>query len=131
MQMLESGEMYLETILVLSKDSGCMPRSVDVAEHMGFSKPAVSRAMGKLKESRHIMIDEDGYISLTDSGRETAEKIYERHTLLTNVIMRLGVDEKTAMADACKIEHDISEKTFEAIKAYFTGQFCPDGEAGK
>lgn len=113
----ESGEMYLETIYVLSQKHPSV-RSIDVAEEMNFSKPAVSRAMSKLKENKYIEIGRDGAIVLTESGRALAEKIYERHTLLTNFIMRLGVDEQTAVTDACKIEHDISEKTFEAIKKH-------------
>lgn len=115
MKLLESGEMYLETILILSKKHNVV-RSVDVAEEMGFSKASVSRAMTKLKNDQYIIIDGKGYIAFTENGRKIAEKIYERHTLLTEFIMRLGVDEATASADACKIEHDISDKTFEAIK---------------
>ena len=93
-----------------------MVRSIDVAEDMGFSKPAVSRAMAKLKADKYILIDSEGYIALPESGRQIAEKIYERHTLLTRFLIRLGVDEETAAADACKIEHDMSDKTFDAIK---------------
>lgn len=115
MKLLESGEMYLETILILSKKHNSV-RSIDVAEEMGFSKASVSRAMTKLKSDKYIIIDSKGYIAFTESGRKIAEKIYERHTLLTEFIMKLGVDEETASADACKIEHDISDKTFEAIK---------------
>lgn len=115
MKLLESGEMYLETILVLSKRNNTV-RSVDVAEEMGFSKASVSRAMSKLKGDKYIIIDKDGLIALTETGRKIAEKIYERHTLLTEFLMRLGVDEETASADACKIEHDLSDVTFEAIK---------------
>ncbi len=107
--------MYLETILILSKRHNAV-RSIDVAEEMGFSKASVSRAMTKLKNDKYIIIDGKGYIAFTESGRKIAEKIYERHTLLTEFIMKLGVDEETASADACKIEHDISDKTFEAIK---------------
>lgn len=115
MKLLESGEMYLETILVLSQRNNTV-RSVDVAEEMGFSKASVSRAMSKLKNDKYIIIDKDGLIALTENGRKIAEKIYERHTLLTEFLMRLGVDEETASADACKIEHDLSDVTFEAIK---------------
>lgn len=115
MKLLESGEMYLETILILSKRHNTV-RSIDVAEEMGFSKASVSRAMTKLRNDKYIIIDAKGYIAFTESGRKIAEKIYERHTLLTEFIMKLGVDEETASADACKIEHDISDKTFEAIK---------------
>ena len=115
MRLHESGEMYLETILILSQKQN-MVRSIDVAEDMGFSKPAVSRAMAKLKADKYILIDSEGYIALTESGRQIAEKIYERHTILTRFFIRLGVDEETAAADACKIEHDMSDKTFDAIK---------------
>ena len=115
MRLHESGEMYLETILILSQKQN-MVRSIDVAEDMGFSKPAVSRAMAKLKADKYILIDSVGYIALTESGRQIAEKIYERHTILTRFLIRLGVDEETAAADACKIEHDMSDKTFDAIK---------------
>ena len=115
MRLHESGEMYLETILILSQKQN-MVRSIDVAEDMGFSKPAVSRAMAKLKADKYILSDSEGYIALTESGRQIAEKIYERHTILTRFLIRLGVDEETAAADACKIEHDMSDKTFDAIK---------------
>ena len=91
-------------------------RAIDVGEYMNFSKPSVSRAMGLLKSGSYITVDKDGFISLTDSGRSIAEKIYERHTLLTAFLVKLGVDEKTAAEDACKIEHDISDASFEAIK---------------
>ena len=117
MQLLESGEMYLETILILTiRDK--LVRSIDVAKYMSFSKPSVSRAMGRLKEQGYITIDPEGYIILTESGREIAEKIYERHTVLTALLMRLGISEQTAAEDACKIEHDISDETFEAIKRH-------------
>ena len=115
MRLHESGEMYLETILILSQKQN-MVRSIDVAEDMGFSKPAVSRAMAKLKADKYILIDSEGYIALTESGRQIAEKIYERHTILTRFLIRLGVAAETAAADACKIEHDMSDKTFDAIK---------------
>ena len=111
----ESGEMYLETILILSQKGGTV-RSVDIAEQMGFSKPSVSRAMGLLRSGGYILMDEDNLITLTPSGREIAEKIYSRHTVLTALFTSLGVDPKIAAADACKIEHDISDETFEAIK---------------
>ena len=119
MQLLESGEMYLETILILTiRDQSV--RSIDVAKYMNFSKPSVSRAMGKLKEQGYIVIDPEGYITLTKAGREIAEKIYERHTVLSALLKRLGVSEETAAEDACKIEHDISDETFEAIKRHIT-----------
>lgn len=117
MELKESGEMYLETILVLSKEKE-MVRSIDVAEEMGFSKPAVSRAMAKLKANKYIIIDADGYIALTESGREIAEKIYERHTMLTKFLTLLGVDDEIAAADACRMEHVISDETFEAMKRH-------------
>lgn len=115
MHLQESGEMYLETIYVLSQKIGSV-RSLDVAEYMNYSKPSVSRAMGLLKSGTYILIDAGGYITLTESGLEIAKKIYERHTVITRLLMMLGVDEETAAEDACKIEHDISEKSFEAIK---------------
>lgn len=117
MQLQESGEMYLETILILSRSRTAV-RAVDVGEYMGYSKPSVSRAVGLLKSGGFITVDGDGSIALTDDGREVAEKIYERHTLLTEVLIRLGVDRDTATEDACKIEHDISDRSFEAIKRH-------------
>ncbi|MBQ7939116.1 MAG: metal-dependent transcriptional regulator [Clostridia bacterium] len=117
MHLQESGEMYLETIFVLSK-AGKPVRAVDVGEHMGFSKPSVSRAIGLLKKGGYVITDGDGYLLLTDVGMETASKTYERHTLLTELFVRLGVDSETAAEDACKIEHDLSDTTFQAIKAY-------------
>ncbi len=115
MKMQESGEMYLETILVLSKKLNVV-RSIDIAEEMGYSKPSVSRAVGKQKEGKYIVVDEDGFIALTGTGREIAERIYERHTVLSDLLIRIGVSPETAVADACRVEHDISEETFEAIK---------------
>lgn len=117
MSLRESGEMYLESILMLSKKNNTV-RSIDVAEYMGFSKPSVSRAMSSLKEQRYIIIDNEGYIALTKKGRAIAETMYERHILLTNFLVRLGVDEEIAAADACRMEHDISEETFDAIKKH-------------
>lgn len=117
MSIKESGEMYLETILILSKQKN-MVRSIDIAEHMGFSKPSVSRAVTNLKKEQYILVDSGGHIALTEKGRAVAAKIYERHTLLSALLVRLGVDEETAVSDACKIEHDISDKTFEAIKCH-------------
>ena len=113
----ESGEMYLETILILSKKKSDV-RSIDVVEYMGFSKPSVSRAMAKLREDRYIVMDEDGFIALTEKGRELAGKIYERHTALTGFLVSIGVNEETAAADACKMEHDISDETFDAMKRH-------------
>ncbi len=115
--MRESGEMYLETIMIL-KEKGSNVRSIDVANYMNFSKPSVSRAMGVLKSGGYISIDEHGLITLTDSGKKIAESIYERHKVLTKFLTDIGVDEKTAAEDACKIEHDISDKSFKAIKKH-------------
>lgn len=115
MHLLESGEMYLETILVLSKKKPAV-RSIDVGEYMGYSKPSVSRAVGLLKDGGYVITDPDGHLTLTDAGREIAEKIYERHTVLTAFLVRLGVDPETAAEDACKMEHDISDTSFQAIK---------------
>lgn len=117
MHLQESGEMYLETILILSGKRQFV-RSIDVAEEMGFSKPSVSRAVGILKNGGMISVDPSGYIELTPAGREVAEKIYERHTVLTKFFESLGVDSETAADDACKIEHDISDESFEAIKKH-------------
>lgn len=115
--MQESGEMYLETILVLGKEINKL-RAIDVAERMGVSKPSVSRALSLLKQDSHVIVDADGFIALTESGRRIAEKIYERHVVLSQLLMNIGVDEKTALADACKIEHDLSDETFDAIKRH-------------
>ena len=117
MALQESGEMYLETILVLSQKNGNV-RSIDISEHMGYSKPSVSRAVGLLKSGGYITIEPDGHIHLTPSGRAMAEKILSRHTLLTQMLVELGVSQETASADACKMEHVISDETFEAIKKY-------------
>ena len=119
MALLESGEMYLETILILSKQKSSV-RAIDVGEYMGFSKPSVSRAMGLLKNGGYVVSDENGFLSLTDAGREVAERIYERHTLLTELLVRLGVDRKTAVEDACKMEHYISNVSFNAIKHHMS-----------
>ena len=115
MHLLESGEMYLESILQLTQKQGNV-RSIDISEYMGYSKPSVSRAVGLLKNGGYIQVDEEGMITLTDTGLEIAQKIYERHTLLTQLLIRLGVSPETASADACKIEHNLSDETFEAIK---------------
>lgn len=117
MRLQESGEMYLETIFILNK-KGKPVRSVDVGEYMGYSKPSVSRAVGLLKQGGFVIADSDGYLRLTDSGFEIAQKMYERHTILSDFLISLGVDEKTATEDACKIEHDISDASFEAIKRF-------------
>ena len=118
MTVRESGEMYLEAILVLAKKSGYV-RSIDVSEYLGYSKPSVSRAMGILREGGYILMEKDGAITLTDSGKKLAETIYERHTVLSELLIRLGVDEKTATDDACRIEHVISDESFQALKQYY------------
>ena len=115
MHLQESGEMYLETILTLTK-RGVPFRSIDICEEMGYSKPSVSRAMGLLKNGEFITVDKSGYISLTESGLEIAEKIYARHTLLTSLLQKLGVDAETAAEDACKMEHVISDESLAALK---------------
>lgn len=121
MSIQESGEMYLESILVLSERLGAV-RSLDVAEYMSFSKPSVSRAIGILKEAGYVNMGKGGYLTLTDSGRAIAEGIYEKHQVLTNLLMSIGVDERHATEDACKMEHDISDETFAAIKKHYNKQ---------
>ena len=118
MKLQESAEMYLETIYVLSQSSENV-RSIDVAEHMGYSKPSVSRAVGLLKQGGLLIMKEDGTLSLTEEGIKTAKKIFERHTVLTNFLRKIGVSEETASNDACKIEHVISDETLDMIKKYF------------
>ena len=115
MHLQESAEMYLETIYLLSQQRNCV-RSIDVAEHMGYSKPSVSRAVGLLKQGGYLTVDEDGFLSLTADGNAVAEKIFERHTVLTRFFVSLGVSSESAAEDACKIEHIISDETFSAIK---------------
>ena len=117
MRLQESGEMYLETILTLSRQ---MPnvRSIDISEHMGYSKPSVSRAVGILKQGGYILVDKDGFITLTDSGKAVAEKIFQRHTVISTLLIRLGVSPEVAAEDACRIEHAISDESFTAIKAH-------------
>lgn len=117
MNVHESGEMYLEAILVLSRKNGFV-RSVDVGEYLGYSKPSVSRAMGLLRKGGLIAVEANGGLCLTDAGREIAEKIYERHMVLSQVLISLGVPEEVAVEDACKIEHDISDVTFQTIKSH-------------
>ena len=117
MALKPSGEMYLETIYVLSNKKSSV-RSIDIAEYMNYTKPSVSRAVARLKTDGYITIDNDGYITITDIGYAEAKKIYERHTILTKVLMMLGIDEETASEDACKIEHVISNKSFETIKKH-------------
>lgn len=116
--MHESGEMYLETIYYLYQVKPDV-RSIDVAEHMGFSKPSVSRGVSILKRDGYLTVDSNGYLELTDSGLDLAKKIYERHTILSKMLVSLGVSEETASADACKMEHVISDETFNAIKSHF------------
>lgn len=118
MVLKESGEMYLETIYVL-KQKKAFVRAIDVASELGYSKPSVSRAMGILRDGGYIKVGQDGGITLTDSGMDVAERTYERHTVLSKMFMRLGVDEENAVNDACKIEHVISPATFSAIKKHF------------
>ena len=115
MQLQESGEMYLETILILSKQKELV-RSIDVCEYMGFSKPSVSRAIGLLRSGGYVNVSADGHLSLTDSGHEVAKKIYDRHRLITDFLVSLGVSREVAAEDACRIEHHISDESFEAIK---------------
>lgn len=121
MAIQESGEMYLETIYVLSKRGDAI-RSIDICEEMGYSKPSVSRAIGILKNGKYIEVDKKGFITLTESGLSLALKIYERHTIITRFLTRLGVDEVTAAEDACKMEHIISDASFEAIKRFTDGE---------
>ena len=117
MPIQESGEMYLETIYVLSKKSGTV-RSIDICEQMGYSKPSISRAIGILKKGGYITVDRTGFISLTPSGETLAEKIYERHTIITDFLVNLGVERERASEDACKMEHILSDDSFEAIKNF-------------
>ncbi len=121
MHLQESGEMYLETILILSRKTNYV-RSVDISEYMGFSKPSISRAIGLLKSGGYITVDPNGYISLTDAGNEIASKIYERHNVLSHFLKSIGVSDETATADACKIEHNISDETFNALKKHIRGE---------
>jgi len=119
MRLQESGEMYLETIFILTEQNPHV-RSIDVCEYMGFSKPSVSRAIGLLKNGGYVNVDNDGYLSLTDVGREVAIKMYDRHKLLTDFLVALGVSEDVASQDACKIEHHISDESFEALKKHIS-----------
>ncbi|MCQ2547788.1 MAG: metal-dependent transcriptional regulator [Clostridia bacterium] len=115
MHIQESGEMYLETILVLSKELDHL-RAIDICEYMGYSKPSVSRGLGILKDGGYVLSDENGFLTLSDKGRELAEKIYDRHVVLSAFLESLGVDPETASQDACKMEHVISDDSFDAIK---------------
>lgn len=116
--MQESGEMYLETILRLSEKKPTV-RAIDIADFMNFSKPSVSRAVGLLKEDGFILIDDNGHISLTEKGKERATTIYERHKVISKILVQIGVSEEVADEDACRIEHYISDETFQAIKKYY------------
>ncbi len=117
MALHESAEMYLETIYQLSMEQHCV-RSIDVAESLNYSRASVSRAVGLLKKDGYLLMDEEGFLTLTEEGRALAERIYERHTVLTAALEALGIDKETAAEDACKMEHDISDRTFDAIKAH-------------
>ena len=117
MRLQESGEMYLETIYILSKTMDTV-RSIDVVEHMGYSKPSVSRAVGLLKNGGYLTVEDNGGLHLTEAGRQIGEKIYARHTTLTHLLIRLGVDPETASTDACRMEHAISDTTFEALQKH-------------
>lgn len=117
MQLQESGEMYLETIYILSRQNPTL-RAIDIGEYMGFSKPSVSRAIGLLKTGGYVTSDKEGFLSLTAEGLTVAKKIYERHTVLKQFLTSLGVDEETAATDACRMEHVISDKTLKAIKKH-------------
>ena len=117
MALHESGEMYIETIYLLSKTSAHV-RAIDVCAYMGFSKPSVSRGMSVLKKEGFVFSDDDGFLFLTDSGLEIALKIYERHTIVAKILVALGVDRNIAEEDACRIEHILSDESFDAIKKY-------------
>ena len=117
MSVHESGEMYLEAIYVLHEKTGFV-RGIDISEYLGYSKPSVSRAMGILRSGEYIQVDTDGGITLTEKGQDIARKIYARHKLLTDLLMRIGVSEETAAEDACKLEHAISDESFEALQKY-------------
>lgn len=117
MKVQESAENYLEAILVLKGQKGCV-RSIDIAHYLNFSKPSVSIAMKNLRKAEYVTVDSDGYITLTESGKQIAETIYERHTVLSNMLITLGVPEEIASEDACRIEHVISPESFKAIKLH-------------
>lgn len=122
MRLQESGEMYLETIYVLSREMNIV-RSIDVVEHMGYSKPSVSRAVGLLKQGGYLIVEDTGNLLLTEAGLEIGKKIYARHKLLTELLVKIGVDPKTASEDACKMEHAISDDTFDAIQKHLAKDF--------
>lgn len=119
MKILESAENYLETILILKRRNGSV-RSVDIARELGYSKPSVSIAMRNLRENGYVKMTEDGLLSLTTEGAAIAERMYERHTFISDLLISLGVDRQNALEDACRIEHVISEESFSALKKYFT-----------
>ena len=121
MKIQESAENYLEAILQLQEEHGSV-RSIDVVQHLGFSKPSVSRAMSLLRENGYVLMDKDGLLTLTDAGREIAERIYERHKLLTRWLISPGVEPDRAAADACRMEHAVSNETFEKMKAHILGE---------
>ena len=121
MNLQESGQMYLEAIYVLLQKNERV-RAIDICSYLGYTKPSVSRALGLLKKDEYIHVDDEGYITMTQAGKDVAEQLYERHTVLTNMLMALGVDEETATEDACRIEHVISKETFEAIKQYMANK---------
>ena len=125
MALHESAEMYLETIYELSQKQPYV-RSIDVAETMGYSKPSVSRAVGLLKQGGYLLMDKDGFLTLTQSGIVIAQKIYERHTVLAKALMAMGVSKESATEDACKIEHVISDETFDAIKAHLDKYYASE-----
>ena len=118
MPMHESGQMYLEAIYILLQKNDKI-RAIDVGAYLGYTKPSVSRAVGLLKKSEHISVDSDGYITMTPKGEQFAEQLYERHIVLSNMLMALGIDEETATEDACRIEHVISDKSFAAVKKHY------------
>ena len=129
MSIHESGQMYLETIYILSQNKSYV-RAIDVGEHLGYSKPSVSRAMSILKKNGYVLVDADGAITLTESGMEVAQTMYTRHIVLSEMLMRLGVDEKTATEDACRIEHVIIEESFLAVKKHLEWSIsqCMEGQ---
>jgi len=122
MKIQASAEDYLESILVLSKQNGKV-RSIDIAKHMGFSKPTISIIMKQFRDNGYITVDNDRNIYLTEKGAEIAQGVHERHMVLSKVLIAIGVNEETALADACKIEHNISEETFSCIKAFYENTF--------
>ena len=128
MKIQESAENYLESILMLKEEKGFV-RSIDIAHHMDFSKPSISRARGLLRENGYITMDKDGFINLTEAGMEVASRIYERHRLLTQWLTALGVSPETAAEDACRIEHDISEETFLRLKEHINLRIVPGADS--